>query len=190
METLAQEIIDNNTYTPKSIAWKLLMDDDIAVLSAKLFEINPDDLNDTDPNSYLFEILITIFMEMIFNSAILISATNDDDIESFNPDLSKFNINNFLPLIKEKFKKINILAVVNEFENNEHTSNKILSGRYCRIILKCDIKSHHFFKKNNIDENYHMILNTDFKKSNKLNNIYATVIINNVINQIYFDKIF
>jgi hypothetical protein len=93
-----------------------------------------------------------------------------------------------LPLIKEKFKKINIIINVREFDNNEFAT-EILNGRYCRIILKHDIKTQKFFEINNIDENYHMILNNSFNKKKKLNDIYATIVINNIIYQIIFSKI-
>ena len=185
------EIIDSNTYTPKSIAWKLLFDDDITTLSSAIFAYDPDDYEDKydgDQDSYSFEILITIFMEMIFNSAILMGSSEDGNVESFEPDLSKFNINDFLPLIKDKLKKINVLANIIEYTSKE-CDKHILNKRYCRIILKHDKTTKHFFISNDITENYHMILNKDFTKKKSLKDIYAIVSLNNHIYQIYFDKI-
>jgi hypothetical protein len=188
MEKLINEIINDNTYTPKTIAWKLLLDDDTSILSSELCVFDPDTLTDDDPHSYLFEILITIFMEMIYDSAILMTATEKGDIESFNPDLSKFDINLFLPIIKSKLEKINILIQIHDFSIHDDIQY-ILNNRYCRVLLKHDKKSNYFFKNNNIEENYHMVLNYDFIKTNSLKSIYAIININDIIYQIYFDKI-
>ena len=54
------EQIDENDYTPEALAWKLIMDDNIN--NSNLLIFSEDNNKET-----LFEILLTIYVEMIFD---------------------------------------------------------------------------------------------------------------------------
>jgi len=182
----------DDVYTPASIAWKLLMDDIDDSLSANLMAMTPDNDEDSDPVSFLFEILITIFMEMIFDLAIINNEIDNDN--GFNPDISKFNINDFLPILEKKFNRVSILLNINTYDkkSDDHENlRNILDNRYCRVILRHCPEDSHIFKKNNIPSelNYHIILNQMYKQKSDLKNIYAIIIIENIIYKISFNLV-
>ena len=200
MEKLAEEIYDeyecNDTiYTPENIAWKLLMDDDDEKLSSAIQTFCPSfEDTESDSVSYFFEVLLTIFMEMIFDLAILLNMkeneTNGEDF-MFDPDMDNFNMEDFIPTLKKKFNKISIITHVSEYEKNDPVLESVIGNRYCRIILKHLPKDRPLFKKYNVSEdmNYHMVLGSNFTSKKKLKEVYAVIIIKDIAYKIYFDTL-
>lgn len=191
MEKLVDEIDENDEYmSPKSIAIKLLMENVDDDLSGVIMGFNQDNEDDNDPDTFLFEILLTIFMEMIFAIGILMNGTDKE----FVPDLKTFDLNNFLPILKKKFARVSILLKIQTYNKKSDESNvinKIYNGRYCRIILKHNPSEAHLFRLYMVPEdmNYHFLGNKDYVKQTNLKNIYAIITIYDKIYQISFDTI-
>jgi len=177
---------DNEFYTPEQLAWKLLMDDIDTSKVAQLLTFREGFGTDDNPITFTYEILITIFMEMIFDLVLINHHANSDNI--FVPDFDKFDINLFLPLLEENFKKINIILNISTYDVQDDMQY-ILDNRYCRVILRHIDKQ--YFIEHEIEEelNYHMILNGLNKiHYNKLTDVYAIIIIKNNLFKIQFDK--
>jgi hypothetical protein len=201
MNNIIDKIIeDKNDYTPESLAWKLLLDDVDTALATQLLGINPDDIHDTDQTTYLFEILITIFMEMIFDIALLGDMTeyenNNNTDYKFNPDLTKVDLNVFLPTLIKKFEHISILlsTEINDIDTDDKVyMQEILDNRYCRVILRHNKDDTDYFIKNGLpnDLNYHMILNSNTSNNQfkKIKDVYAVILLNNKLHKIAFDNI-
>ena len=195
MNNIIDKIIeDNKDYTPESLAWKLLLDDVDTAMAAQLLGINPDDSHDTDNITYLFEILITIFMEMIFDIALLGDMAINQTEHKFNPNITEFDLNIYLPTLTTKFKHISILLCTEIYDvdnDNKVYMQEILDNRYCRIILRHNKDDIQYFIKKELsnDLNYHLILNT-YTSNNyyaNLKDIYAIILLNNKLHKISFE---
>jgi predicted DNA binding CopG/RHH family protein len=187
-------------YTPESLAWKLLMDDVDTSLASNLLAYDPDDTVGDNSNSYIFELLLTIFMEMIFDMALIADAEEQEQQNvsdyKFNPNLKKFDLNLFLPTLTQKFNYLSILLKTecyNKTTYDESELQQILNNRYCRVILRHDTNNKNYFKQHNIPEelNYHIIGNSfnEKKKYKHLTDVYAVIMINDYLYVISFDKI-
>ena len=193
MERLADQIEDNydnfsNFHTPQTLAWKLLMEDNIKDLSSAInsFNIDGHDKCD-DPYTFIFEILITIFAEMACSLMTLLS----EDDEHVRKQL---NIEDFFDTITSKLKKASMLLHIQTIEkewleNDTGYFKSIIDKRYCKVILRDNPTEEPLFNKYNVDSdmNYHMLLNPSYKQQNQLKNIIASVSTKNNIYQISFD---
>ena len=182
-----EDILINDVYTPQSIAWKLLMDDIHDNFVNILMACNLDNnQRETDSVSFLFEILITIFMEMVFDLAIIINSS----YKEFNPKIDSFNLDEILPTLKNKFKYVNIILNIDTYKrnNNDECLRELLDDRYCRVIFNNNHEHNHLFIKNNVSKelNYHMIINNLYKQKKELIYIYAIIMINDTIYKISF----
>jgi hypothetical protein len=189
------EHIDDTNYTPETLAWKLLFDSNIESFSSQLLTFTDEASKETEPMTYLFEVLITIFMEMIIG--ILKTNFYSDELnkdKEFNP---KFNHNDFeeiIPLLKTKFDLINILLFTEKIEpteDNKFHNSEVHKNKYCRIIMKHNKDDFSLFTiygdRVAEDKIYHMILNSKFILTNKtLNSVYAVAIIDGITYRIYF----
>lgn len=198
-EKLSETTNDENWYSPQTLAWKLIMDDftEDDNLANMIMSYNPDHTSENDPASFLFEILLTIFMEMLFDFAIIMSAkeceTNGREFE-FKPNMKKFNIDDYTELIQNKFLKVSILLTIEKHDIESFEKDyleKIINKRYCKVIVKPNRTESHLFKlyKVDSDANYHMILNSSYEKTDVLKDIYAICKINNTLYQISFNII-
>ena len=199
MKRLVNKLVENDEnrpdefYTPENLAWKLLMDNIDEELTGVLQANSQDFQKEDDPSSFLFEILITIFMEMIFDIAIIMNASenesNNSD-EEFNPDMKNFDIDDFLPKLKEKFERVSILLNIEKHKriNTDENLRDIIDNRYCRVILRYYHEDKKLFRKYQVPSelHYHMILNGNYIKKPKLENIYAIIMLNDYVYQISF----
>jgi uncharacterized protein YrzB (UPF0473 family) len=191
MENLDTENNDK-TYTPEELAWNLIMDEHIESSQMLAF-------CDENTKEMLFEILITIYLEMIFNYYKLqylentINDENDekicDEFDNFILDLSKVDINMLTGIFKEKFSKLKFILNVIEIEKKQYEFFKI--HRYCNIMLKDSPFDNTYFLMNAdyLDpiKRYHFVLNSLYTKSEDLRNIFATVTIYGKHYKIYFN---
>lgn len=194
--------------TPESLAWKILMDDDIEKYTGVLLPF-ADANNNTDVSlakydslSVHFEILLIMYMEMIFSMLKINHISkqcdengelNDDaDLEqNFKPDLSQFTLDDMTVLFREKFKKVRIFLSVIEIDNNTDGNN---SDYYCRVILKDTLDGRSYFWKNQnrLDPNkrYTFEIRNDTKKTHKkLDDFYAICSLPNIRVRISFSHI-
>jgi hypothetical protein len=209
MENLVEEIESRDTkfYTPESIAWDLLVGESKDIdpeKKGKLIcfienenkegnkEENKEELTNSDLLTYNYEILITIFMELLFNMAKL-NFYFENENNDFIPDYKKFNIDAFFSLIQDKFKILGFMAFVDseKMEGDKEWLIDLINQRYCRVVLRYHDDDEHF-EINNVSKDvyYHMKLNgLNKKKYKKLGEIYSVVFLNDNVYKIYFEQI-
>lgn len=208
MENPHDDNFDDNFYDASTIAWKLFQDDSNTPLSACILPFGPE--GETDMVTYNFELLLSIFMELLMHIMTIEIAkevekeieeaveNNENDINVDNIDLDPyyddFNMDNYLETIVTKFKRIGHIANVQTFEIVDDEYEKeylglVIKDRYCRIILKNNPTDTHYFVSINSDEQFDFIPSADYQKKNKLKDVYAVLMLNNKLYKIYFDKI-
>jgi hypothetical protein len=194
MSTHINEIIDDNNYTPEALAWKLLMDDNISTSNLMIF-------SDENNKEIVFEILLTIYLEMIFGhykmeylESLINNDDNYDDIyDNFKLDMNQVNFFTLTNVFATKFNKLNYILNVKEITKEEYFESK--KNRYCTILLKDSPSDHMYFMINeknlDPDKRYHFVLNNMFKSNieHKLYDIYCSVCINNLCYKIYFTNL-
>ena len=189
-------------YTPESIAWKLYNDTFDGALSAGVLGFGP--TGETDQIAYTFEMLLSVFLEMLFHMMMLDSAKDleeriekGEDIDNselennlLEPNFDYFDMDLFLPTIEKKFVKISHLVRVSTFERvNDDFIGDLIHGRYCRIILRHNQEDTHYFNSIDSLDKYDFIPSEGFEPKKKLRDIYAVLKLNDKIYQIYFDRI-
>jgi hypothetical protein len=163
--------------SPESLAWQILTDDindfcgivlpcvsAAEAINASL--LNADGANKSNNNlqslsraSYdslaeQFEILITIYMEMVYGLLKINhinSLLNDDgELESdvncentFNPDLSQFTIKELYTVFSEKLRKIRVGLSVTNISDSDNSNSEY----YCKILLRNVLEGKHHFTK-------------------------------------------
>jgi len=187
----------DDVYTPELFAWKLLLDDTKTdILSANLQTFTDTDDEADDPITFSFEVMITIFMELVFGILKLNHYAENADQE-FEPDFTKHNLEDILPLLKHKFNELCYILsveVIDDTADNKSYIDSIVGERYCKIILRHNESDKGYFIINNdglIDpeKDYHMILNGRFKPTKNLNEVYAICVVNNKVHKISFDVV-
>ena len=165
--------------TPKNIAKVLFSDDpkDPNTYCILPFSQKYDD----DGASFNFEILISVYLESFMQ--IIDAKKTDNDTDEYK--LFEMLILDDLMFPNEWFKSIGYVLTVKEYA----LASNIDRDAYCSIILSFN-KAHILeFIKRNISERYHFILNKRYKKTDKLEEIYATVTKKNKIYKIYFSEL-
>jgi len=178
----------NDYHTPQTMAWKLLMSDDIKNLSSTILSFNADGNDDAqDPISFTFEIMITIFAEMLCSLATLMSE-DDEDVRK------KLVLSDFFETITEKLLKASVSMHINVIEkewleNDDGYFKGMINKRYCKVILRDNPDEEILFEKYGVpSENmYHMLLNPKYKKQKNLRDVEALFCVKNNIYQISFD---
>lgn len=206
-----------NIVTPDSLAWKLLMDEDVKDYAGMLMPfVSGDQELSQDRNvryeqlSDQFQILITMYMEMVFGllkinhiaSGMNEQGEIDDEVDldkTFKPDLSKFGVDDILTVFREKLKKIRIFLSVQEIYCDDPKNPKDYGSSneyFCRIILKDTLEGKTYFWNNrnnpvvDQEKRYTFIMRDDKKKSHKkLNDFYAVCVLPNIKVKISFSPI-
>lgn len=180
--------------TPESLAWKILMDKNIEDYEGIIMPFVTYD-NDSSKTRYddisaQFEILITIYMEMVFyvlkinhiNSKMNEEDHIDDktDLESdFNPEFDKFDVKDMRDIFQEKFKKIRIFLSIREVDDDGMNDSKNFGSEneyYCRILLKHipENKTYFWNNRKSIDpKKWYTFIIRDDKTQHKLEDFYA-----------------
>jgi hypothetical protein len=215
---------DPNTVTPETLAWKLIMDDTFKDFEGLLIPFvnspnSPDiptiPLHSNTNRLYeqlsdQFQILITIYMEMIFyvlkinhimehldeSKSDELNDSDSNDIEaSFKPDLSNFALDDLTNTFREKFKKIRIFLSVRTIQNTNMDNPRDFgseSAYYCRIIMKDTTYGMSYFASNisQIDpsKRYTFVIRND-KTQRKLDDFYAVCALPNMKVRISFSQI-
>lgn len=207
MESFLNIEQNSDVVSPESLAWKLLVDDDIEDFAGVLIPCSESssisDMKTVKHDELIdqFQILITIYMELVFGLLKINHINNNLDEngeiknvnleESFSPDFSIFSIDDLLNLFKDKFKKIRYILNVKEIsEEDSYYTMKY----YCRIILKDtpDGKIHYFVNKNKLDSTKRytfLIRNSNLSEFNQLSDFYAICALPNFKVKVYFSPI-
>lgn len=206
-----------NIVTPESLAWKLLMDEAVEDYAGMLMPfVSGDEPLSQDSSiryeqlSDQFQILITMYMEMVFgllkinhiSSNMNENSEIDDEFDlekTFKPDLSKFGVDDMLTVFREKLKKIRIFLSVQEICDTDQKNSKdygFASEYFCRIILKDTPEGKTYFGKNknnsavDSEKSYTFVMRDDKKKSHKqLKDFYAVCVLPGVKVRIGFSPI-
>jgi len=206
-EFLNQTDDSENIMSFDALAWKLLMDDDVENYAGILLPfVMEEDNNNTitlnkeknklsnvryDSLGDQFQILISVYMEMVFgmlkinhvNSLINDNGDIDESIDleaTFKPDLSLFTMDGLTDTFRDKFKKIRVfLSVLGIYDAKEGLKDYgSSSDYYCRIILKDSAEGKAYFKANahwlDPEKRYTFVMRNDNeKKQAKLADFYA-----------------
>jgi hypothetical protein len=199
MDKIDEELSKNTSdvFTPESLAWHLLVSDELKKVDVGQLMASIDLDEEPNPNiynreAYEFELLLTIYMEMVFGWFKLLHLMDNEQkgIETdFKPDLSKLSLDDLENPFKEKFEIIGYNLHINEITDMDYYENLRVKS-YCRTALR-DLQSDFGFfnlNKNNIDpeKRYHFVMNGGFKGEKNLRNIYMLIKINNVGYKINF----
>lgn len=116
--------------------------------------------------TYIFEILITIFMEGLMDSKRLLEMVINDKFidKTENEYLNYYDINiDVLVFLEQWFKSFGYFVNIREYESNDEIDNQ---NRYCEIILKSNPHQKGLFiYKKILDKEYHFTLNSNFNIS-------------------------
>src|SRR3989338_3079930 len=100
---------DDQIYTPETIAWRLLLHDTgSSILTSMLETYSEGNDNEQNQDTFYFEILITIMMELIFDMMKLDFYSNNTG--DFTYDMENIDIEPVIKLVKQKFNKIHVIA--------------------------------------------------------------------------------
>jgi hypothetical protein len=182
-------------YTPESLAWDLLVGNIDNEKVGKMLSYSTDKNEKNDENNKLtfqFEILITIFMELLFNIAKLdYYGEDNEDSKKFIPQYDKFDINLYKNVIEEKFKIFGYCVNINSEKLEKFSQDKegfkfLIDNRYCRILLRGNEVNDDF--KNFSDETYyHMVINgLNKNKYKKMEQIYSVFFMNDSVFSVNF----
>ena len=183
---------DNDVYTPEELAWQLIMDENISPRTLMAF-------SDENSKEITFEILVTIYLEMIFDYYKLkyleTTTDQDDDIinayDNFKLDLTNVNVDMLTNIFFEKFKKLRIILSVRDMSQIEYENTKKI--RYCTVLLKDSPHDSTYFMMNEkyLDPNksYHFVLNSLYERKENLRDIICTININGKYFKISFNTL-
>lgn len=195
MSTHSNQNIDENNYTPEALAWKLLMDDNITSSSLMIF-------SDENNKEVVFEILITIYLEMVFGhykmqylESLDEESLNDYDniYDNFKLNIENVNLFSLTNIFLSKFNKLKYILNVREITYEEYEKSR--KKRYCTVFLKDNPSDYTYFMMNkqylDKDKRYHFVLNSLYKSENNNNlyDVFCTVNINNTYFKIYFTNL-
>ena len=184
-------------YTPKTIAWELYQNNDDTPLSSQILGFGPND--GSTPNEYTFELLLSIFLEMLFHMIrmdLLENNANDtDDANDANDDpeidLKYFDMELYYSTIRNKFKKISYLCTIETYDKNDDKDYllEIVKNRYSRIILRSNPEDEHYFDEIDSVDDYDFIPCVGYKQQKNIKNIFSVMSIGSKMYKIKFDTI-
>lgn len=189
MENLLEEVKMQRTddfYTPESLAWDLLVGNTDNTKVEKLLDYsyervdNKKKIASQEKLTFRFEILLTIFMEILFDLAKLnCYGENNEGSLKFEPKYEKFNINAYIDLIEDKFKILGFCVFINKEKMENFSGDKdgfkfLMENRYCRVLLKNYSEDNSDFENLPGDTYYHMKINgLNKNKYDDLKQIYS-----------------
>jgi len=195
---MSSEINDGGFYSPEELAWKLVMDENIDDSAAIMA------FADENSKETLFEIIITIYIDMLFDYYKMQYLENTldlddlnkvdeeekiyDEFENFKLNLNNVNLEMLENVFSEKFKKIKYL--LNVYEISYDYYEYIKKNRYCTILLKDSEYDSTYFLMNedhlDPEKRYHFVLNSLYLPATELRDIFCTVRINDKYYKISF----
>jgi len=205
--------------TLEALAWKLLMDDDVKEFAGSILpfvqncELEGNNNTIQTNVSYnefsdQFQILITIYLEMIFG-LLKINHINNNldkngdlsekiDIEkTFDPDMSNFKRDDLINTFRERLEKIRVFLNVNEIHDTDMTNPLDFGSNseyFCKVLFRNTPEGKAFFRKNkknlDPDKRYMFAVRYDsYKKQKQLSDFYAVCALPNMKVKISFSPI-
>ena len=183
--------LDVRELTPEELGIKLLVDPSIRDYEGVVVGLGANGTR--DELAMGFEILVTVYMEMIFG-VLRMSHINQLDspdapeiVDEFAPDFTNISIDDMTGVFREKLKKLRIFLSVLPTEPND-------SGYYCRVILRDTPKGREHFDANphQIDpkKRYTFVIRNDMEQKQRvLKDFYAICCLPTMVVRISFDPI-
>lgn len=164
--------IDGEEFTPEDLANYLFYELPAEPCSLKLLPYSHD--MDKDAASFLFEMLITIYMEGMMEGKRLYkmlqtktSSVPEDDDKKI--DVLNLTIEN-LYLCEQWIKSLGFMIYIEENNEDEYVQT---AHDYCKILLRDNPNDTGFFYMKNIKKPYHFVLCAKYKPTDKIENIRA-----------------
>lgn len=184
---IESQIEEYNNYDYKTMAWKLVTNDNI---NGSLLTFFTDEHDNSNNHLLMFELLINISWEMFYDILILNHIDSMDDIKNIR--ITREMLINYFELIKRKLYlvEINFHYHVEFINNTNHEDiKKICDDRYCRSIIINDPKFRNYFEANRIQNHFHMFLNPNYNVNvTTLSDVYTIMIMDGVLYKIYFSR--
>lgn len=166
-------------YTPEKIARELLIGkfDD----SQRSIEILSAEKDDGNPYTFIFEILITIFMEIIFSLAKLDFHSKNEGVK-FIPNYQELQLDELISMASDKLEHLKYITRVETYERSDldcEEFKELADKRYCRVVLRY-YENDPLFETS--DDLYHIKLNAfaDETKYKKLENVYCLIMLDKI----------
>ena len=202
--------MDNGIFNYESIAWKILMDDDMDMGQILSYAEDSDD----DPTSYMFELLINILMEMIFGMLMIDGGRVDGsggfvdgsdglvdgsgglergsgnvDGGEFKPKITCEKFINVIPILEEKLRKLSVLMNVHSYNVGE--CDGIVDGRYCRIIMRHNENDRGVFGLYDVPDqkHFHFLRNPGYSRKKELRDVYGVCTIGGTVFVVGFSRV-
>jgi hypothetical protein len=166
----------DEVYTPEKIA-KVLLDEKLDD-SQKRVEFLNLDKGDSSNHTFVYEILITIFMELLFG---LIKLENKEQV--FTANFYDTKIETYFPTISEKMELLGYLVFLEKNERNEIDPEEFIemsTNRYCRTIFRYYDDDPFFDRERNLL--YHMKINGSCqnKKYKSLRDVFCLLLLEKI----------
>lgn len=147
-----KEKIESADFTPETLAWTLITDESCEKIKngKLLFFSDQNGLNLEEQTENKFQILLTIYFELIFGWYKLLHLMQNEmdgtDTE-FKPDLSSITIDDLTKEFVDKFKILGFILHVKEITNDELYIEENAKC-YCKVLLRdSPLDSNYFFMK-------------------------------------------
>ena len=192
-----KEKVESSEFTPETLAWMLITDDDcLDVKNGQLLCFSDD--SNLSPEQLVedrFQILLTVYFEMLFGWYKLLHLMQNelDCVETeFKPNINSITLEDLTKEFVEKFKVLGYILYVKELNDDDHY-NEEYTNCYCRILLKdSDLDSNYFvMKRHQLDpeKRYTFVRNGKFKLKSSIKRYVAVVKLPKKAFKIYFDGI-
>jgi hypothetical protein len=192
----------DDTFTPEELAWRLLLDENVNNVQLLAF-------SDENSVEILFEILLTVYVEMIFNHYKMqylefhaeedefddefddkFDDEFDDKFDNFKLDLSQINLAMLTDNFDEKIKKLKFILNINEIPFEKYEECKI--NRYCTVLFKDLLRDKAFFIMNSEyldpEKRYHFVKNSKYEIKTILRDIFCSFELNGKYYKVNFSN--
>jgi hypothetical protein len=138
--------------------------------------------DEDDKLTFIFEILITIYLEGFMNIMEILKETNKEEFKNIKDNEKDYQIYKNITLDdlnfpQPWFNSFGFKIIITEYDRNNRKEYKrnVKPFSYCRILLSFDPQDRIQFILKNIQNKYHFILNASYKTSKNLEDIFATL---------------
>lgn len=190
-----KEKIETGEFTPETLAWTLITDDECEnIKNGKLiFFSNVSGLTQEEQTENKFQILLTVYFEMLFGWYKLLHLMKnemDETDNQFKPDLSSITLDDLTKEFVDKFKTLGFILYVRELENNDNYESE-REKCYCKVLLKdSELDSNYFYLKRyqlDPEKRYTFVRNGKFQLNTSIKKYTAIVKLPTKLIKIYFD---
>jgi hypothetical protein len=197
IDSILKEKIETGDFTPETLAWTLITDNSCEkIKNGKiLFFDNTTGLSIEEQTENNFQILLTVYFEMLFGWYKLLHLMSDEMNEStteFRPNLNDITLDDLTKEFVNKIKIIGYLLHVKELIDDDHYTDEY-SKSYCRVLLKDSILDENYFymKKHQLDpeKRYTFIRNGKFLLKSSIKKYYAVIKLPTRSFKVYFDSV-